>query len=75
MNNYILEYYQGIKDGSITVSKWVALVVDIVVKGYLPSDIDNNIFYEIKENNYAVLYPNSTAKFITALLNAGSSVP
>lgn len=47
--------------------------VDIVVKGYLPSDIDNNILYEIKENNYAVLYPNSTAKFITALLNAGSS--
>ena len=33
MNNYILEYYQGIKDGSITVSKWVALVIDIVVKG------------------------------------------
>ena len=33
MNNYILEYYQGIKDGSIVTSKWIALVYEIVVRG------------------------------------------
>ena len=33
MNNYILEYYQKIKDGSITVGKWVLLLYEIIIKG------------------------------------------
>lgn len=33
MNNYILEYYQGIKDGSIVTSKWIAMIYEIVVQG------------------------------------------
>ena len=33
MNNYILEYYQGIKDGSIVTSKWVGMIFDILVEG------------------------------------------
>ena len=33
MNNYILEYYQGIKDGSIVTSKWVRLVFEILIEG------------------------------------------
>ena len=33
MNNYILEYYQGIKDGSIVTSKWVTMIYDIIVEG------------------------------------------
>jgi len=33
MNNYVLEYYQGIKDGSIVTSKWIALAYEIVVQG------------------------------------------
>jgi len=47
--------------------------VDIIVKGYLPKNVDDIIFFEIKENNNAILYPNSTAKLVTAVLNAGNS--
>lgn len=33
MNNYILEYYQAIKDGSVVVGKWVTLWYEKIVKG------------------------------------------
>ena len=33
MDNYILSYYQKIKDGSIVVGKWVALLYEIIVTG------------------------------------------
>ena len=33
MNNYILEYYQKIKDGSIVVGKWVLLLYEAIIKG------------------------------------------
>ena len=48
-------------------------VVEIMMKGNLPKDVDDMIFYEIKESNNASLYSNSTAKLITAVLNAGNS--
>ena len=31
MNNYIFEYYQKIKDGSIVVGKWVLLLYEIII--------------------------------------------
>ena len=31
MNNYIFEYYQKIKDGSIVVGKWVTLLYEIII--------------------------------------------
>ena len=31
MNNYIFEYYQKIKDGSIVVGKWINLLYDIII--------------------------------------------
>ena len=31
MNNYIFEYYQKIKDGSIVVGKWVSLLYEIII--------------------------------------------
>lgn len=31
--NYILEYYQAIKDGSVTVGKWVELAYEYIIKG------------------------------------------
>ena len=40
MNNYILEYYQSIKDGSIVVGKWIRLWYEYVVKG-----LKNKSFY------------------------------
>lgn len=33
LNNYILEYYQGISDGTIIVGKWIRLVYEYIVKG------------------------------------------
>lgn len=33
MNNYILEYYQQIKDGTILVGKWVLLLYETIVHG------------------------------------------
>ena len=33
MNNYILEYYQQIKDGSVLVGKWVLLLYEMIVHG------------------------------------------
>ena len=32
MNNYIFEYYQKIKDGSIVVGKWVTLLYEIIIQ-------------------------------------------
>lgn len=40
MNNYILEYYQSIKDGSVVVGKWIRLWYEYVVKG-----LKNKSFY------------------------------
>lgn len=33
MDNYILTYYQQIKEGSVVVGKWVSLVYDYLIKG------------------------------------------
>lgn len=33
MNNFILEYYQGIQDGSIVVGKWIRILYDYIVHG------------------------------------------
>lgn len=33
MNNYILEYYQGIQDGSIVVGKWITMLYDKIIAG------------------------------------------
>ena len=40
MNNYILEYYQSIKDGSVVVGKWIRLWYEYVIKG-----LKNKSFY------------------------------
>ena len=33
MNNYILQYYQGIKDGSICVGRWIRLFYEYIITG------------------------------------------
>lgn len=40
MNNAILEYYQGIMDGTITVGRWVRLVYEYIIKG-----LEQKLFY------------------------------
>lgn len=55
MNNYILEYYQGIKDGSIVTSKWIALAYEIVVQGIE----DNRWHFDQKKANRAIRFIES----------------
>lgn len=52
MNNFILEYYQSIKDGSVTVGQWVRMWYEYIVKG-----LENkSFFYDQKKANKAVKY-------------------
>ena len=52
MNDYILEYYQGIKDGSIVVGKWVRLWYEYIIKG-----LKNKSFYfDQKKANKAIRF-------------------
>ena len=52
MTNYILEYYQGIKDGSIVVGKWIEIWYDYIVKG-----LEDKLFYfEPKKADKAIKF-------------------
>ena len=52
MNNYILAYYQKIKDGSVVVGRWVKLLYEYIVNGLQ----DGLFFYSGKKANAAVLF-------------------
>lgn len=47
MDNFILAYYQGIRDGSITVGKWIKLLYEKIVDGI---DSGTYIFDQKKAN-------------------------
>lgn len=49
-NNCIYEYYQGIKDGSIIVGRWIELIIEYIVKGLQ----DKLFFYDAKKANRAI---------------------
>lgn len=50
--NYIYRYYQAIKDGSVTVGKWIELIYEYLVKG-----LENNLFYfDQKKANNAIKF-------------------
>ena len=50
MDNYILEYYQQIKDGSVLVGKWVKLLYEQIVHG-----IEDGIYlYDAKKADRAI---------------------
>ena len=50
MRDYILEYYQNIKDGSITAGKWTILAYEYIVRGLEHKDF----FYKPKEAQAAI---------------------
>lgn len=52
MNNYILEYYQAIKDGSVVTSRWVMLIFEIIVNGIE----DKRWFFDQKKANKAIRF-------------------
>ena len=49
-DNYILTYYQGIKDGTYTVGKWIRLVYEYLVHGLE----DKLFFFDQKKANAAI---------------------
>lgn len=52
MNNYIYEYYQAIKDGSIIVGKWIILLYEYIIHG-----IESKEFtLDLKKANKAVQF-------------------
>ena len=52
MDNYILAYYQEIKDGSVIVSKWVRTIYQIIVNGIEKKQY----FYDAKKANHAITW-------------------
>lgn len=52
MDNFILQYYQKIEDGSITVGKWVRLLYEFIIKGLE----DKVFFYEPKKAARAISF-------------------
>ena len=52
MNNYIFEYYQKIKDGTVLVGKWVRLVYEYIIKGLETKAF----FYSNKKAAAAVMF-------------------
>lgn len=52
MNNYILEYYQAMQDGSIVVGKWIRLFFEYIVKGLQTQ----SFFFNQKKANKAIRF-------------------
>lgn len=52
MDNYILQYYQAIESGAVTVGKWVRLLYEFIVKGLE----DKLFFYDQKKAGRAVAF-------------------
>lgn len=50
MDNYILTYYQQIKNGTIVVGKWILLVYEYLVKGLE----EKRFYYDQKKANHAI---------------------
>lgn len=50
--NYILQYYQQIRDGSVIVGLWVQLVYEYIVHGLE----EKKFFYDAKKANHAINY-------------------
>lgn len=49
-DNYILSYYQQIKDGSVTVGRWIRLIYEYLVNGLAQKEF----FFDQKKANAAV---------------------
>ena len=52
MDNYILAYYQAIKDGSVIVNKWVRLLYEQIIKGL----DEGRFFYSSKDAHRAIRF-------------------
>lgn len=50
MDNYIYKYYQGIKDGSIVVGRWIRLIFEYIINGLEKKEFR----FDIKRANHAI---------------------
>ena len=50
--NYIFEYYQKIKNGSVTVGKWIDMVMEFLIEGLQ----DKKFFYDGRKADRAVKF-------------------
>ena len=50
MANYIRQYYQQIKDGSVTVGKWITLLYEYIIKGIETKEFK----FDQKKANHAI---------------------
>jgi hypothetical protein len=50
--NFILSYYQGMKDGTIVVGQWVMLLYELIIQGLQ----DKRWFYDHKKALKAIKY-------------------
>ena len=69
MNNYIYEYYQKIKDGSIVVGKWITLLYEYVIQAleekqiYFNQKKANNVISWIEEHCFHTEGPLAPNQF------------
>ena len=52
MTNWILTYYQGIRDGSIVVGKWIRLLYELIVSRIE----DGTYIFDIRKANKAIVF-------------------
>lgn len=52
MDNYILQYYQAIESGAVTVGKWIKLLYEHIVKGLG----DKTFYYDQKKAQRAIAF-------------------
>ena len=52
MDNFILKYYQGLEDGSITVGKWIKLLYEYVIEGLRKK----SFYYDHKKATKAISF-------------------
>lgn len=52
MDNFILKYYQGIEEGSITVGKWIKLLYEYVIEGLRKK----SFYYDQKKATKAISF-------------------
>jgi phage terminase large subunit-like protein len=52
MDNFILKYYQGIEEGSITVGKWIKLLYEYVIEGLRKK----SFYYDHKKATKAISF-------------------
>ena len=68
MDNYIYTYYQQIKDGSITVGRWIKLVYEIIVRKIE----DKEVTLDLKEAHKAIYWIEDHCFHVEGRLAPGS---